>query len=218
MSRTSLSDETEYPVTPRHTRNARGKGDQLRDELIAAANRLLRDGHTHESLSLRAVAREVGIAATSIYLHFPDKLALLLAVYEQHFTELTHQVVTAIDEHQDPAAQLRAAAHAYWRFAAEHPDAYYVMFTVPGANTVGDPLPEARRPGTALVLAVQQVITRCIDAGVTPALGPYNAALCLWTSMHGLITMMAARPYMPWPAPEILLDTLLDTYLTNEGS
>ena len=197
----------------RHTRNPRGEGERLRDELIAAADRLLRAGQTHESLSLRAVAREVGIAATSIYLHFPNKLTLLLAVYERHFAELAHQIEQAIGEHADPAGQLRAATLAYWRFAEDHPDAYYVMFTVPGTNTVANPLPSESRPGAAIIKAVQDVITRCVDAGRTPALDPYCAALCLWTSLHGLITMMAARPYVPWPAPEALLDTLLSTYL-----
>jgi AcrR family transcriptional regulator len=202
-------------VTPqqRHTRNPRGEGERLRNELISAADRLLRAGQTHESLSLRAVAREVGIAATSIYLHFPDKLALLLAVYQRHFADLTHQVTQAIDEHTDPAEQLRAAATAYWRFATEHPDAYYVMFTVPGTTSVANPLDEDRRPGTAIIQSVQNVITRCIDAGRTPPLDPFRAALCLWTSLHGLVTMMAARPYVPWPEPETLLDTLLATYL-----
>ena len=210
---------TPRPPSPqRHTRNPRGEGERLRDELIAAADRLLRAGQTHESLSLRAVAREVGIAATSIYLHFPDKFTLLLAVYERHFVELTHQIEQAIGEHPDPAGQLRAAALAYWRFAEEHPDAYYVMFTVPGTDTVANPLPADRRPGAAIVLAVQEVIARCIQAGLTSALDPYCAALCLWTSLHGLITMMAARPYVPWPAPQALLNTLLSTYLTAGGN
>lgn len=200
--------------TQRHTRNARGEGERLRDELIAAADRLLRAGQTHESLSLRAVAREVGIAATSIYLHFPDKLSLLLAVYERYFAELADRIERVIGEHTDPAAQLRAVAFAYWHFAAEHPDEYYVMFTVPGTTTVANPLPADRRPGAAVVLAVQTVITRCIEAGRTPPLDPFRAALCLWTSLHGLITMMAARPYVPWPEPDAMLDTLLSTYLT----
>jgi AcrR family transcriptional regulator len=219
-ARTTIGESvTPRPDSPqRHTRNPRGAGERLREELIAAADRLLRAGQTHESLSLRAVAREVGIAATSVYLHFPDKLALLLAVFERHFAQLARQIEDAIAEHPDPAGQLRAAATAYWRFAAEHPDAYHVMFTVPGTNTMADPLPADRRPGAAIVLAVQEVIARCVQAGLTPALDPYHAALCLWTSLHGLITMMAARPYVPWPAPQALLDTLLSTYLTPGGN
>ena len=199
--------------TQRHARNPRGEGERLREDLIAAADRLLRAGQTHESLSLRAVAREVGVAATSIYLHFPDKFTLLLAVYRRHFDDLAARIALAVGENEEPARQLRAAVDAYWAFAHEHPDAYYVMFTVPGSDTVANPLPEDIRPGAAIVQSVQGVITRCIDAGLTPRLDPYCAALCLWTSLHGLITMIAARPYVPWPPPEELINTLLSTYI-----
>jgi AcrR family transcriptional regulator len=201
--------------SPRHARNPRGEGERLRSDLVDAADRLLRAGQTHESLSLRAVAREVGIAATSIYLHFPDKFALLLAVYERHFDDLAHRVEQAIGAHADPAGQLRAAALAYWRFAEDHPDAYHVLFTMAGTASTANPLPDGRRPGVAIILSIQDVITRCIDAGLTPVLDPYCATLCLWTSLHGLITMTAARPYVPWPAHEALLDTLLSTYLST---
>jgi AcrR family transcriptional regulator len=200
---------------PRHVRNPRGSGERLRSDLIAAADRLLQNGHDHESLSLRAVAREVGIAATSIYLHFPDKFSLLLAVYQRHFDDLAKQIDDAVAEHADPAQQLRATALTYWRFADEHPNVYYVMFTVPGTNSVATPLPEGIRPGAAVIQSVQGVITRCIEAGLTPRLDPFCAALCLWTSLHGLITMIAARPYVPWPPQEDLLNTLLDTYLIH---
>ncbi len=81
-----MSPATGSPA--RHLRNPRGEGDRLRQELITAANRLLRSGETIESLSLRAVARAVGIAATSVYLHFDDKASLLLAVYQRHFADL----------------------------------------------------------------------------------------------------------------------------------
>ena len=47
------------------SRNRRGEGHQLREELIEAASELLARGTSEEALSLRAVAREVGIAPTS---------------------------------------------------------------------------------------------------------------------------------------------------------
>jgi AcrR family transcriptional regulator len=199
---------------PRRTRNPRGEGERLRNDLVAAADRLLREGHTHETLSLRAVARQVGIATTSIYLHFPDKVALLLAVYERHFADLADRINQAVAAHAEPGAQLRATARAYWQFAADHPDAYHVMFTVPSANDAAALIPADRRPGAAVIAAVQAVITRCIETGATHPTDPYNATLCLWTSLHGLITMMAARPFVPWPPVDSLLDTLLDTYLS----
>jgi AcrR family transcriptional regulator len=207
------------PQTPggasRHTRNPRGAGDRLRQDLIAAAGRLLEQGATHESLSLRAVAREVGIAATSVYLHFPDKASLLLALYAGHFAELTRAVTEAIAAEQHPAARLRAATLAYCRFAAEQPDAYYVMFTAPGRTDPPGGYPESGRVGAALIEAVQQVIADCMAAGLMRDGNPYHVTVCLWAALHGLITLRAARPQALWPAQDELVEALLTTWLTT---
>lgn len=199
----------------RHVRNPRGEGDRLRQELISAANRLLENGASHESLSLRAVAREVGIAATSVYLHFPDKTALLLAVYERHFAGLADQLNQAIARHSDPAARLRAAAKAYCEFAADHPDVYRVLFSVPGSASPPREVPASQRPGSAVVLTVQNVIADCIDAGLLPPADPYAATICLWASLHGLIVLRAARPNVNWPPLDTLIDTLLTIWLPS---
>ena len=194
-------------------RNQRGEGDRLRQELISAANRLLENGATHESLSLRAVTREVGIAATSIYLHFPDKTALLLAVYERHFAELADQLNQAIARHADPAARLRAAAQAYCQFAADRPDVYQVLFSVSGSVSPPRMVPASQRPGVGVVLTVQKVIAECIDARLLPPVDPYAATVCLWAALHGLIVLRAARPHIAWPPSDTLMDTLLTIWL-----
>lgn len=197
-------------------RNPRGEGDRLRQDLISAANRLLENGASHESLSLRAVAREVGIAATSVYLHFPDKTALLLAVYERHFGELADHLSQAIAEQADPAARLRAAVRAYCEFAADRPDVYQVLFAVPGSATVEREVPVGERPGAAVVLTVQAVIAGCIDAGLLPPADPYATTVCLWAALHGLIMLRIARPNVAWPPSDTLIDTLLTIWLTRE--
>ncbi len=200
----------------RHVRNPRGEGDRLRQELIGAANRLLENGATHESLSLRAVAREVGIAATSVYLHFPDKTALLLAVYERHFTDLADHLAEAMAQHTGPAARMRAAAEAYCQFAADHPDIYHVMFTVPGTVAPPRQVPAGERPGAAVVLTIQQTVADCMSAGLLPQADPYAVTICLWASLHGLIVLRAARPNIAWPPLGTLIDTLLTTWLSQE--
>lgn len=199
----------------RHVRNPRGEGERLRQELISAANRLLESGTSHESLSLRAVARAVGIAPTSVYLHFPDKTALLLAVYERHFADLAEHLNQAIAQRADPAARLRAAVQAYCQFAADQPDIYHVLFTVPGSATPPRSVPASERPGTAVVLTIQNVITDCVDAGLLPPVDPYAATVCLWAALHGFIALRAARPHVAWPPSDALIDTLLTIWLTR---
>ncbi|MFC5829575.1 TetR/AcrR family transcriptional regulator [Nonomuraea insulae] len=203
--------------SPRHTPNRRGEGDRLRQDLIAAANRLLEAGASHESLSLRAVAREVGIAATSVYLHFPDKVALLLAVYQEHFAVLARHLEEAVAGHDDPAEQLHAVARAYCRFAEEHADVYQVMFTLPGPiGRVPREITSEERPGLPAILTFQRVISACADAGIAKITDPWPATLCLWGALHGILSLRAARPTLPWPPMDDLIDAIVATHL--EGS
>jgi len=74
----------------------------LREEVLAAALRMLDESADHQALSLRAVAREVGIAATSIYIHFADRDALVLAALERAHGDLMESVQHAADGAPDP--------------------------------------------------------------------------------------------------------------------
>ena len=59
---------------------------------MAAALALIERTGSAEAVTLRAVAREVGIAAPSIYAHFPDRDAVLMAVVVRIFDELTEAI------------------------------------------------------------------------------------------------------------------------------
>jgi AcrR family transcriptional regulator len=58
--------------------NGRGQGERLRDDLISAAMTLI-EAKQHDQSRLRGIACQIGIAATSVYLHFPDVDRLLAA-------------------------------------------------------------------------------------------------------------------------------------------
>src|SRR5947199_7637735 len=84
------NEEVTMPMTKTRQRNPRGQGERLRDDIIEAASRLLADPAA-PPLTLRAVAREVGVAATSVYLHFDDIESLTLATVNHLFGELTRR-------------------------------------------------------------------------------------------------------------------------------
>jgi len=64
----------------RRRRAPRGQGRKLREEILAAAERLLRETGDQEAVSIRAVADAVGVTPPSIYLHFADKTDLIFAI------------------------------------------------------------------------------------------------------------------------------------------
>lgn len=90
-----------------------------REAIVAAATALVDRDH---AVTLRAVSREAGLPTSSIYPHFPDCSAILLAVCHTAFAELSAAVLSASDVH--------AAGLAYLDFAALHPRRYRVMFGV----------------------------------------------------------------------------------------
>src|SRR6195952_1980774 len=95
--------------TRRRTPARRGSGETLRTEIIEAASDLLAESGDVASMSLRAVARRVGIATTSIYLHFADLDELIVAVKRLRFAELTACLETALaTAGPDPVARVRA--------------------------------------------------------------------------------------------------------------
>jgi AcrR family transcriptional regulator len=183
--------------------------DQLREELITAAHRLLENGHGQEGLSVGAIARELGIPARSVYDYFPDKMSLAYAVYQRYLSLLAHHIGRMVTEFTEPGEKLRAVAVGYCQFAADNPDAYYVMFTLPGIAGSADEFANGQRPGTEVIALVREVIGECVMAGVMHPVDPFQATMCLWASLHGLITLRRNRPQAPWPPFENLVDTLL---------
>ena len=86
----------------------------MTEEIVSGALAIIEREGTDEAVTLRAVAREIGIAAPSIYAHFPDRDAIVLAVVARVFDELrqaiTQGVVAAGD---DPVERLVAGCKAY---------------------------------------------------------------------------------------------------------
>src|SRR5690606_29386750 len=113
----------EQPHTPTaRTRNRRGEGARLRDEIVAGAAALLDETGDESSVTLRAIARRVGITAPSIYRHFADQPAIMLAVVQQAFSELAAELHRARDDAgDDPRARLFAGCTAYPDFARSRP-------------------------------------------------------------------------------------------------
>jgi AcrR family transcriptional regulator len=81
------------------------------------------------AVTLRAVARRVGIATPSIYRHFPDRPRIMLAAVRAAFVELEAALRTAVAASgDDPRRRLFAVCQAYLEFARAHPGRYRTMF------------------------------------------------------------------------------------------
>jgi AcrR family transcriptional regulator len=163
----------------------------LRRALVAAARALLEEAGP-EALSLRDVARRVGVSHNAPYRHFPTKQALLAAVAAEGFAALSARLAGI------PAgAGMAAGFRAYLGFAREQPGLYRLMFdggleksADPALWTVGE------RAYDGLRQAVLSLAPRADRAAVVAA----------WAQLHGLALLVISGQL----ADELVRDEALD--------
>jgi AcrR family transcriptional regulator len=105
----------------------------LRSALIEAGMKALETIDPGE-ISLRQLAREVGVSATAVYRHFPDKRALLVALADAGLAMLAEEQYAAADAAGGGDAGFAATGRAYVRFAIAHPGVFRLIFTHAGAG------------------------------------------------------------------------------------
>jgi AcrR family transcriptional regulator len=184
----------------RRTRNRRGEGKRLGEEIVRAATELLAALGDVNLLSLRAVAREVGITTTSIYPHFETIDKLAGAVVAHAFEELEAARDAASKGISGAGDALLARSLAYCRFATTRPGLYQVMFQVrlPDALTLPSPQAAGRRSFDTLV----ESIARTQQSRGDVEIDPRRLATLLWATLHGLVSLRISRPNFPWPPLE----------------
>lgn len=159
------------------------------ERILQAALPLLESGGP-EALNMRLLAAQLGVQASSLYRHYPDRTALLAAV-EDHTTVALHRaMLQAGGRATTPGARLEAAAHAYLAFAAAHPHLYALL--------LAPRLPAAATPGAGkdlwnLVLRlVGEVSGDTDDTARTVALWAYLHGSALMT-LNGLLGLSGDR-------------------------
>jgi AcrR family transcriptional regulator len=189
-------------------RNRRGEGARLREEILAAATEILEETASEEAVTLRSVARAVGIAAPSIYAHFPDREAIVNTVVDGAFEQLRDVISTVRAEGgHDPVAALLHGCRAYVHFALDRPGQYRILF---GRTTVPDAATEVaiqRRVGVFYVLV--DSITDCVKAGRSDSTDPFTDAAAIWSGMHGAVVLRIATPRFPWPPLDESIDSMV---------
>jgi AcrR family transcriptional regulator len=187
------------------TRNRRGEGARLRDEIVAAAVELLDETGDEGAVTLRSVARQVGIAAPSIYRHFPDQPAIMLAVVQNAFAELNVELRTAMDAATGPRQRLFALCDTYLEFAQAHPGRYRTMFGglwMPDLNESSLTENDLATLGDASTRMLAGALEDCVTAGCATSTDLTADTVALWLGLHGLAHQRAVSPAFRWP-PDI---------------
>jgi AcrR family transcriptional regulator len=157
----------------------------LRAAVIAAGLKRLEAGDDGE-LGLRALARDVGVSATALYRHFPDKEALLDALADEGLRRLGARQAQAWLKAGGGRNGFKATGSTYVRFAHDEPALFRLSFTRQMSER------HAKGQGDG-----GEVAYNLLRAGVGEALpgvaNPDTAALHAWALVHGLAMLILDR-------------------------
>lgn len=152
----------------------------LRAALLREAGRVLAVSGP-EALSLRELARALGVSHNAPYKHFANRDALLAALAAEGFRELTDDGHAAARDAQ-PGEAMRARALAYIRFALRRPAVFKLMFSRDVSGRAHAELADAARAG---FFALRQALT----GGATDR-AANDTALAAWAFVHGIAHLL----------------------------
>lgn len=168
----------------------------LRAALIQAGLALLEE-RQGDDIGLREVARAVGVSATAVYRHFPDKAALLRALAHAGLDRLAKAQQAAFAEAGGGKAGFIETGRAYVRFALSNPALFRLTFSNAPIDDAEE-TPEAFRMlrDNARSLLPANASEAAVRAG----------ALSAWAQVHGLAVLMLDGQV---PADPALIDAVI---------
>lgn len=175
----------------------------LRSALVQAGLELLKT-RSAEEVSLREIARMVGVSATAVYRHFPDKAALLGALYDEGAAELGRLQFVAMQDAGGGRAGFDAVGRAYVRFALANPTLFRMMMST---RTPFDMLNLPPDRDNAAMQLLRDSIAHLAPEGASEE-ERRVAALRAWSIVHGLAMLMLDKQV---PPEETLIERVIDS-------
>jgi AcrR family transcriptional regulator len=153
---------------------------------IAVEARGLLEREGPDAMSMRRVAQAVGVSATAIYRHYPDRAAVLSELADQGFEELAALFERALQAGGTASSRLLKVADVTVDFAIAHPRLYELMFLKQraGARSYPRDFRAGRSPTANLVAQVLDELT-----GGKSSKNGWQVAFEIGALSHGLIML-----------------------------
>jgi AcrR family transcriptional regulator len=176
----------------------------LRAALLAQAEQTLRQ-HGLDGLSLRELARQIGVSHGAPRRHFADRQALLEALAESGFGRLGAQLRAAADTAgEDYEARLHAIGLAYVRFAISDAALLELMFAGKERGQAGA-LHEATDRASSVIL---ELIEEGQANGALEPGEPERIGLLLFATMQGIAALVTVGIVAPDQVDSLVADAI----------
>jgi AcrR family transcriptional regulator len=176
----------------------------LRTALLQQAERTVRERGVRD-LSLRELARVLGVSHGAPRRHFPDRQALLDALAEAGFARLGAELRSAVDgAGEDFQARLQATASAYVRFATRDAALLELMFAGKHGEQSGA-LNEAAERAFSVML---ELIEQGQADGALERGEPERVGLVLFATIQGIAALVTGGMVHAEQIDELVADAI----------
>lgn len=173
---------------------------ELRAALIKAALDALEHDGVH-ALSLRGLARTVGVSPMAPYHHFADRADLLVAIAVEGFQRLRTSKERALaGAGDDPAKGLVAGTVNYVEFMIANPNLHRLMHDIQVAERAV--YPDLAEAAAAPAASLLQLVERLLSAH-SSTYGAHMAATSIWAFAHGIGTLALSGQLGPAQARSV---------------
>jgi AcrR family transcriptional regulator len=167
-----------------------------------------------EGLSLREVARRLGVSHQAPYRHYPSRDHLLAEIVDRCFSGFD-AFLAEVPETDDPKADLRALGLRYLEYARTHPLEYRLMF---GARLPDPELhPKMMEKGCGAFDQLRAFLARVLDAPVEAPVVTLEA-MFVWSTIHGLASILETEAMAGLGIDEFLQQSVTDHVLARIDS
>ena len=178
----------------------------FRGKAVAAATRLFAE-RGYRGVTLRSLAKELGVSPMTPYRYFENKEELFAMVRTEAFRRFADAQRDAVAEIEDPEDTLRVLGRAYVSFALDEPDAYHIMFELLQAPAGTYPGLEAEQARAFSYL--HEAVQASVDAGLLEG-ESLRRAHYLWAQLHGLVSLHLAGKLVMGCSFEELVSTVFE--------
>jgi len=167
------------------------KKQDLKEQLLESSRRILFE-EGYRNFSLRKIAGEVGVTATSIYLHFENKDDLIHTLMEESIEKLNDKLKQTASVVSDPVERLEKLARTYVNFALENPREYQIIYMASPDEMSRYPKEKFRKARRGYDLVIK-TIKEGIRKNMLEESHPRIAAYTLWAQLHGVMSVVLSR-------------------------